>query len=64
MLQDAIKTYQDLLTDDLAAASQAVLEPLQAAPTIIEDDCFIVARSEIGGPPIIATASRRGRCAA
>jgi 2,3,4,5-tetrahydropyridine-2-carboxylate N-succinyltransferase len=24
-----------------------VLEPLQAAPTIIEDDCFIGARSEI-----------------
>src|ERR671934_171784 len=26
-----------------------VLEPLQAAPTIIEDDCFIGARSEIVG---------------
>jgi 2,3,4,5-tetrahydropyridine-2-carboxylate N-succinyltransferase len=24
-----------------------VLEPLQAAPTIIEDDCFIGARSEV-----------------
>ena len=26
-----------------------VLEPLQAMPTIIEDDCFIGARSESGG---------------
>src|SRR5258707_1806707 len=30
-----------------------VLEPLQASPTIIEDDCFIGARSEIGEGVIV-----------
>lgn len=34
-----------------------VLEPLQAAPTIIEDDCFIGARSEIVEGVIIETGS-------
>jgi len=31
----------------LCSDRQGVLEPLQAAPTIIEDDCFIGARSEV-----------------
>src|ERR1700761_2015174 len=30
-----------------ASASAGVLEPVQASPTIIEDNCFIGARSEI-----------------
>jgi len=30
-----------------------VLEPLQASPTIIEDNCFIGARSEVVAPTII-----------
>lgn len=34
-----------------------VLEPLQAAPTIIEDDCFIGARSEVVEGVIIGTGS-------
>ncbi|KOR32823.1 2,3,4,5-tetrahydropyridine-2,6-carboxylate N-succinyltransferase [Achromatium sp. WMS3] len=34
-----------------------VLEPLQAAPTIIEDDCFIGARSEIVEGVIVKTGS-------
>jgi len=34
-----------------------VLEPLQAAPTIIEDDCFIGARSEIVEGVIVETGS-------
>jgi 2,3,4,5-tetrahydropyridine-2-carboxylate N-succinyltransferase len=34
-----------------------VLEPLQAAPTIIEDDCFIGARSEIVEGVIVGTGS-------
>ena len=35
-----------------------VLEPLQAAPTIIEDDCFIGARSEIVEGVIVEAGSR------
>src|SRR4030067_669281 len=31
-----------------------VLEPVQAAPTIIEDNCFIGARSQVGGGGILA----------
>jgi 2,3,4,5-tetrahydropyridine-2-carboxylate N-succinyltransferase len=34
-----------------------VLEPLQAAPTIIEDDCFIGARSEIVEGVVVGTGS-------
>ena len=34
-----------------------VLEPLQAAPTIIEDDCFIGARSEVVEGVIVGTGS-------
>jgi len=34
-----------------------VLEPLQAAPTIIEDDCFIGARSEVVEGVIVETGS-------
>jgi 2,3,4,5-tetrahydropyridine-2-carboxylate N-succinyltransferase len=34
-----------------------VLEPLQAGPTIIEDDCFIGARSEIVEGVVIGTGS-------
>ena len=34
-----------------------VLEPLQAAPTIIEDDCFIGARSEIVEGVIVGAGS-------
>jgi 2,3,4,5-tetrahydropyridine-2-carboxylate N-succinyltransferase len=34
-----------------------VLEPLQAAPTIIEDDCFIGARSEIVEGVVVETGS-------
>ena len=34
-----------------------VLEPLQAAPTIIEDDCFIGARSEVVEGVVVGTGS-------
>ena len=34
-----------------------VLEPLQAAPTIIEDDCFIGARSEVVEGVIVGAGS-------
>lgn len=34
-----------------------VLEPVQAAPTIIEDDCFIGARSEIVEGVIVGSGS-------
>ena len=34
-----------------------VLEPLQAAPTIIEDDCFIGARSEVAEGVIVGEGS-------
>ena len=34
-----------------------VLEPLQASPTIIEDDCFIGARSEIVEGVVVARGS-------
>jgi 2,3,4,5-tetrahydropyridine-2-carboxylate N-succinyltransferase len=34
-----------------------VLEPLQAAPTIIEDDCFIGARSEVVEGVVIGAGS-------
>ena len=35
-----------------------VLEPLQASPTIIEDDCFIGARSEIVEGVVVEAGSR------
>src|SRR6202166_36294 len=38
-----------------------VLEPLQASPTIIEDDCFIGARSEIVEGVIVEAGSEIGR---
>src|ERR1700744_4126821 len=34
-----------------------VLEPLQASPTIIEDDCFIGARSEVGEGVVVEAGS-------
>ena len=34
-----------------------VLEPMQAGPTIIEDNCFIGARSEVGGGVIVGEGS-------
>jgi len=34
-----------------------VLEPLQAAPVVIEDDCFIGARSEVAEGVIVETGS-------